>query len=92
MPMSVGMPSDAVEHQGLCRDLWVKASTRTGSADAKQVDFRAGSASIKDSQCRSYWCYWGRRMQTLGLYVRWPQAGVFPRAFPSSSQSAASLL
>lgn len=54
MPASVGMPSDAVEHQGMCRDLQVKASTRTGSVDAKQVDDGARSASIKGSQCRSY--------------------------------------
>lgn len=49
------MPTDAVEHRGTwCRDLQVKASTRTGSADAKQVDFGAGLASIEGSQCRSY--------------------------------------
>lgn len=34
-------------------DLQVQASTRTGSGDAKQVDFRAHSASIKGSQCSS---------------------------------------
>lgn len=52
--MSAGMPSDAVERPGTCRDLQVQASTRTGSGDAKQVDFRAHSASIKGSQWRGY--------------------------------------
>lgn len=52
--MSAGMPSDPVEHLGTSRDLQVQASTRTGSGDAKQVDFRGRSASIKGSQCRSY--------------------------------------
>lgn len=52
--MSVGMSSDAAEHQGRCRDLQVKTSTRTGSGDAKQEDSRTHSASIKGTQCRSY--------------------------------------
>lgn len=49
MQTSTGMPSDAIEHQDMCRILQVKASTRTRSADAKQVDFGAGSASIHPS-------------------------------------------
>lgn len=48
-------------------------------------------------QLQTYWCYWGGKwwgggIYPLGLYVRLPQTGVFPRAYPSSSQSAASLL
>ncbi|KAF2981282.1 hypothetical protein EK904_004465 [Melospiza melodia maxima] len=35
--MSAGMPSDAVEHPGMSRDLQVQASTGTGSGDAKQA-------------------------------------------------------
>lgn len=98
MQTSIGMLNDATEHQDTRRILQVKASSRTGSADAKQVDFGAGSACIHPMQeLQTYWCYWGGKwwgggMYPLGLYVRLPQTGVFPRAFPSSSQCTVSLL